>query len=174
MTGKILSIGVGRPRKPSALKDLAGTSRADRANPAEPALPAAAMPKPPRDLKADEKRAWRELAALVDPMRIATASDLAAFRSMVECAGVLAALRRSFYGDGKGEPTYWAQTKSGSILMMRPEVNAIPTYQKLMLHHFARWGLNPADRSRVSALAEPEAPNPIAKFGLGAKPPGGR
>lgn len=168
MAGKVVALGAGRPRKPSRLKELAGTQRADRVNDAEPALPPAAIPAPPADLSDDERAAWVELAVLVDPMRIATASDVAAFRVMVQDVAVRASLLRS-YRDAGCLPVYTEETKAGPQLRMRPEVHALTSYSKLVLLHFARWGLAPADRSRVSALADPETKrNPIAKFGLGA------
>jgi hypothetical protein len=66
-------------------------------------------------------------------------------------------------------PVFVEETKAGPQLRMRPEVHALTSYSKLVLLHFARWGLAPADRSRVSALADAtEKKNPLAKFGLGA------
>ena len=167
---KVVALGLGgHNRKPSRLKELAGTQRADRINPAEPTLPAVMIPAPPADLSDDERVAWGELAVLVDPMRIATASDLAAFRVMVEDVAVRASLLRSYRDDGS-RPVYVEDTKAGAQLRLRPEVPQLTAYSKLVLLHFARWGLDPADRSRVAALADGnEKPNPLAKFGLGAK-----
>lgn len=169
MSGRVVSLGAGRPRKPSKLKELSGTQRADRVNAAEPSLPPAEMPEPPADLSDDERAAWVELAALVDPMRIATASDVAAFRVMVQDVAVRASLLRS-YREAGCAPVFIEETKAGPQLRMRPEVHALTSYSKLVLLHFARWGLAPADRSRVAALADPEErKNPLAKFGLGAQ-----
>jgi hypothetical protein len=168
--GKVLQLGGGRPRKPTSRKALAGTLRSDRVNGAEPTLPPAKIPAPPKDLKETERKAWVELAALVDPMVIATASDAAAFRKMVEIVAIRASLIRSYYEEGGGVPTYVEDTQSGPQLRMRPEVHAIPTYDKAVLLHFARWGLDPADRSRVSALADGAGkPNALKKFGLAAR-----
>lgn len=166
--GSVVQLGGGRPRKPTSRKAALGTLRKDRINVAEPKLPPVKIPDPPDTLTEDEKVAWSELAAIVNPLSVATASDLYAFKRMVETAAMLTALRRSFIEAG-GTPVYVEETKGGPQLRMRPEVYAIPTYEKLMLHHFTRWGIDPADRSRVSALTD-EKPktNPIAKFGLGA------
>jgi hypothetical protein len=163
---KVVQLGGGRPRKPTAQKALAGTLRGDRANPAEPQGQPIAIPEAPPDLTPFEAAAWADLKALVDPMKVATASDVFAFRAMVEDAGMLAALRKSF-NDSGGDPVYVEDTKAGPQLRMRPEVQAIPTYRKLLFLHMARWGIDPADRSRVSALTEekPKA-DKLAKFRL--------
>lgn len=166
--GTLLRLGEGGTRIPDEVKKLKGTLRKHRVNATKPALPPIQIPSPSPDATDDERAAWIELASLVNPLKVTTASDLYAFRRMVETAAMLAALRRSLRDSG-GAPVYELVTKSGVQLLLRPEVNAIPTYEKLMLHHFARWGIDPADRSRVTALAD-EKPktNPIAKFGLGA------
>ena len=168
MTTKFLAVASGGTRKPTKLKELSGTNRKDRANPREPKLQPVPIGEPPEDLTEFEMAAWVELRVVVDPMTIATAADLTAFRQMVEDVGMLASLRKSFI-DAGGLPVYSEMTKTGEQLRMRPEVYSIPTYRKLVLLHFARWGLTPADRARVSTLSDdlPKT-NPIAKFGLGA------
>jgi hypothetical protein len=160
---------VGAPRKPTAQKALTGTLRADRVNAREPDMPAVALPTPPDGLSDHEREAWVELASVIDPMQIATASDRVAFRLFVEAVGMLATLRQSF-SDAGGSPVYEVVTKSGVQLATRPEVVQIATYQKLCLLHAVRWGLSPADRSRVSALSGSAGGNdPLARWRLGAR-----
>lgn len=159
--------GGGRPRTPTALKDLRRTARADRANAAEPRSDPVTILEPIRGLSVNERRAWVELSALVNPTRVATAADLTAFRLMVEAVGVLADLRASLR-KAKGALVYTERTKSGPQLRQRPEIALIEKYQKLAMYHLARWGLTPADRSRVSALAEPAGPDPDEEFNVGA------
>lgn len=164
---KVIQLGGGRPRKPTAHKRLAGTLRPSRENPAEPRATPIELPDPPEDLTDLERAAWVELKALIDPMQIATAADVVAFRAMVEDAGMLATLRKSFV-DAGSEPVSVEETKAGAQLRMRPEVLSIPTYRKLMLLHFVRWGLSPADRQRVSALTDTKPKkDPLAKFQQG-------
>src|SRR6185369_2073636 len=97
---KVIQLGGGRPRKPTALKKLAGTARKDRENAQEPRLKPVPLPDPPEDLTKHERAAWLQLRELVDPMQITTAADLVAFRAMVEDAGMLATLRQSFIDSG--------------------------------------------------------------------------
>ena len=161
---KSIQLGGGRPRKPTTLKKLAGTQRKDRLNTAEPRLAPISLPDPPAGLTPHERAAWAELKDLVDPMAIATAADVVAFRAMVETAGMLADLRKSYVEAG-AEPVIVEETKAGAQLRTRPEVLSIPTYQKLLMLHFARWGLAPADRQRVSALKPVvEQRDPLSKF----------
>lgn len=155
----------GRPRKPTALKELAGTARKDRANVAEPRLQPCPIPPPPDDLTPTEREAWLELAAVVDPMRIATRADLEAFRQMVLAVAIVADARASLRA--AGTVVLEEQTKAGTQVRARPEINIIATYQKLVLYHFSRWGLTPSDRSRVSSLAEEVRDDPLAEFADG-------
>lgn len=164
----VLHLGRGRPRKPTATKALQGTLRKGRVNPAEPRGTLVAIPDAPADLLTDDERAaWELYRGLVDPLKVATASDLEAFRAMVEDAALLRTLRRSYYVEGGGKPTYVEDTKAGLQLRQRPEPNMIATYRKVMFLHWARWGLTAADRSKVSALTD-EKPkeDKLAKFRL--------
>lgn len=166
MTTKQLQLGGGRPPTPTAHKRLAGTLRGDRQNAQEPSGQAADLPDAPEDLTPDEVASWGELARLIDPMRVATASDVAAFRQMVEDHALLRALRRSLIESG-GAPVVIEVTKAGAVARARPEMAMIPVFRKLMLLHFSRWGLSPADRQRVSVLAdEGTGTDPLSKFRL--------
>lgn len=154
----------GRPPKPTALKELAGTQRADRKPAAEPRLKPANMPEPPADLTPAEHKAWLELAALVDPMRVGTRADTAAFRAMVECAGTVADLRASYVASlASGGIT--VTTDKGAVMMI-PEVSALAVHRKLLLLHFSQWGLTPAQRQKVAELPEDKPVNALSKFSV--------
>src|SRR5690348_3607297 len=129
------------PRRPTQLKVLSGTLRPSRENPLEPVGDPVALPEAPKDLSDDEKAMWEELAKRVGPMHVATDADLFVFREMVVVAAMLRALRRSFIDNGNGEPIYEVVTKTGVMLMRRPEVDAIATYEKLFLQFVARFGI---------------------------------
>lgn len=158
--------GGGRPRKPTALKVLARTDHPGRINAAEPRLDPVSILEPIKGLSISERRAWVELAGLVNPTRVATAADLTAFRLMVEAVAMVADLRASLR-KAKGQLVYKEFTKSGPQLRQRPEIVLIEKYQKLAMYHLARWGLTPADRSRVSSLAEDAGPDPDEEFSVG-------
>lgn len=158
MSTRQLQLGGGRPPTPTAHKRLAGTLRGDRQNPGEPQVTAIDLPDAPADLTPDERAAWVELAHVINPMSIAAASDVFAFRQMVEDVAMLMSLRRSLIESG-GRPVVIERSKGGVHLRTRPELAAIPVFRKLVLLHMSRWGLSPADRQRVSALQDESREN---------------
>jgi phage terminase small subunit len=168
---KLTGLGItGRPRKPTFVKALQGTLAPTRTNLREPRLSPATIPEPPADLSDFERKAWTELAAVINPMQIATASDLYAFRLFVQAAGVLASLRQSLREHAGGMPIHAMPTRSGEQVVARPEVDQIAKFQKLCLLHLVRWGLSPSDRSRVTALSGNDSGgDPLAWWRLGAR-----
>lgn len=159
----------GRPRKPTAIKKLAGTLKSERTNHSEPAGRAIAIPPPPRHLSDLERAAWRRLARVVDPMRIATEADLEAFELLVSEVALVDAARASLRACD-GEILVAEETAHGTSLKPRPEIGIIERHNKLVMYHFSRWGLTPADRSRVSTLGDGRpSTDPLAEF---SAPPG--
>ena len=74
------------PRTPAALKVVRGTDQPCRRNNAEPQVVALRdIPKPPRDLPAEGKKAWRELAQKLVDIGVMTDVDLMAFAALVSC-----------------------------------------------------------------------------------------
>ncbi|EHH68391.1 hypothetical protein GMO_11610 [Gluconobacter morbifer G707] len=63
-----------------------------------------------------------------------------------------------------GSQTYVTIGKSGPMVRMRPEVAAIADANRRVAMWLARFGLTPADRSRVGA-AEEKKENPFADLG---------
>ena len=78
-------LGRGRPALPTAMKAARGTLKPSRVNKGEPKVEAAKLPPPPRDWSAERQSAWAYLAKLIDPLRVAASSDVAAFRRLVIC-----------------------------------------------------------------------------------------
>lgn len=88
----------GRPRKPTALKVLQGTTRPDRRNDREPRPPIAPV-KPPSWLKGRGRRAWGWVAPILEEMQVLTTADphaLAllcdAYAEYIECREVVRTL----------------------------------------------------------------------------------
>jgi hypothetical protein len=132
---------MGRTRIPTKLKVLKGTAQPCRMNPNEPGVEFEPVPDhPPEDLTPDEVEVWHELRPLVDGMQVGTRIDVPAFRLLVEAV----TLTRTTKGDKTSE---W--------------VSAAKFAQTQM----AKWGMSPADRSRVSVLPTREkAADPVAEF----------
>lgn len=171
MTVISIGNGGGRPRKPTALKQLEGTARADRINPLEPTGLAIKIPRPPTTMTARQKKAWRAFAKVLDPMRVVTEADLAAFDMMVRSHCIVLEADESLRAAGSLLVTEDVGAGRKRI-KRRPELDIIATHQKLLLLHYSRFGLTPADRSRVSTLEEARSPgkarapvkDPIGEF----------
>jgi len=156
----------GRPRKPRALKLVQGTDRPDRANRNAPAPSSVPLPPPPKDLTAHEKRSWKHLAALIDPLRVAAAADVVAFREMVRCHGIIHQAWDELRKAG-GELTYEVVTEAGLSIRKRPEMEIIATFQKLLDAKLGRFGLTPAEREKVSRAGDEAAGDPLDEFAIG-------
>jgi hypothetical protein len=141
---------MARPRKPTQLRILAGTLPASQAPKAEPKPPFAA-PHPPPYLSDDERLAWNRCAEAVSSIRICAAQDFAGFESLV-CTFVEAQRLRASLREA-GSSTYTTVSASGSAMLRpRPELSALAAVEARLLSWLTRFGLTPADRSRVSDL----------------------
>ncbi len=164
---------MARPRLPSYLKVVRGTVQKCRMNEAEPA-PGRARPSPPPHLSEAEKVAWHEVALLADQLRVLAATDALGLESAAGALSDLRAARASLalplvlIGDD-GTPVIVAKAGersygSGPLRRARPEIADIADAERRLGTWLARFGLSPADRSRVSA-APPDIANPFANIG---------
>ena len=121
---------MARPIKPTALKVLKGTARPHRLNPREPK----ATPYDPLDcpdhLDETTRRWWLYLAEHVAYLRVTTRADIPAFEQIV---GMLVDVEK----------------------LKKQGVSTVKT-RKLILDALGKFGMTPSDRSKVSALEEPE------------------
>lgn len=170
----VLNMGAGRPPKPTAVKELQGTARKGRRNAAEPKLqPEKLAPRVPREWRkggADEwpeaVAVWRYLARLVDPMSIATAADVEAFRGLVEDTVLHREHMRKLHKEGL---VLDEVTKAGVRLMEHPSGHATTRLRKTIMMQQARFGLSPSDRQRVATLAGATGEaDPLAQFSRGS------
>lgn len=176
MAGTLVTLGGGlpggRPRKPDAVKALSGNARKDRTNPDAPKGDAIQIPPPPKHFTARERESWKRYAAIVGPMQIVTAADLRAFERLVEVDAVIAEaqarMRDDLDPEGRVRLIETTTTRNGEWSRPRPELELIARFEKILLFHFSRFGLTPADRSRVSALKTAES-DPLDEFAPGAK-----
>lgn len=164
---------MARPRTPTHLKLVRGTARPDRTPASEP-KPRRERPSPPSHLSDRGKAAWAEVALLTDRMGVLTEADLIALEGLAETVADLRAARASLATpmistNAKGEQTtiakageryYW----SGPMRRSRPELSDIADLERRLALWCSRFGLSPADRSRVSA-APAEEFNPFANLG---------
>lgn len=160
----VINLG-GRPRKPTALKELEGTVRPDRANAREPKTRLVRIPPPPEHLSSCERQAWKRLAKVVDPMKIATASDLESFAFAVQTIAAAHLAAREVFESGSVTDVE-ETAHGGAHAKVKPALTAMVQLQKLWIVHANRWGLTPGDRSRVSTLEgdDKDSKDPLAEF----------
>ena len=176
----------GRPRKPTHLKVVAGTAQPCRTNQAEPA-PQTGVPDAPPHLSERAAAAWAQLSVVVDEMGVLTRSDPVALEMLcnayVDLLEARASLARPLIlsvtvlaEDGgeiqappsvmaeAGERYYWTMGKAGPMRRSRPEIADIADAERRVAMWLAKFGLTPADRSRVSAAPKVGA-NPFSDLG---------
>lgn len=159
---------MARPPKPTATKELAGTARAHRRNKAEP-KPARAMLPCPRDLAGPAAAHWRRLAPMLHGLGVLTLADEDALRRLCECLAQIASLEADLAA--YGSPTVETKTEKGGYqVKARPEFGMISDLDRRLLGYFSRFGLTPADRSRI--VATPDAPAEADPWDMLAAPPG--
>ena len=130
------------------------------------------IPDPPADAPALFKTTWRETAAVLDPLKIVTEADLAAFTLLVQALTVCAdAFARIYKGarPGLNALVYEKPFKDGVQRTATPEVGILIQAQKLAAFHLSRFGMSPADRARVDAPTADGSPaangaDPLAEF----------
>src|SRR5215217_4279536 len=163
---------MARPRKPTIVKEISGTARKHRMNAAEP-KPGAASFDPPAHLSDAAKQAWREVSGITERMGVLTEADPVALEGF---AGALADLRKARAAfdrplvvsrDGEtvtladgGERYYTTDGAGGPMRRARPELADIADADRRLLGWVQRFGLSPADRSRVSASQKPSEASP--------------
>lgn len=157
----------GRPRKPRALKLVQGTDRPDRDNARAPRnVRAADLSKPPADLTPLERRAWKHLATLVQPMRVTTEAHVAAFRQMAISLAMIDQARAELAEYG-GRTDYEVTSDFGTSYRKRPQIEIIATFKKLLAAELARFGMTPADQEKVTTFDSGGAADPLDEFATG-------
>lgn len=140
----------GRPRKPTETKLIEGTFRKDRANPNEP-HPKKAIPKPGYGLPEKAKREYENLSQILNDMGILTDADGIALERLA------VAVAESKWA----EKELFKQTDSDEIRKWQLILKDARGFVASMLSKF---GLTPADRSRVSKIPEEPSENPWANL----------
>lgn len=145
--------GSTKARRPTNLKILSGTFRPSLANKDEP-KPLAEIPPAPAHLDADEQAAWKYFSEILGPFRIVTKQDEIALERLACC---LVEVRRAQEvirqraKDGKTDPTYESVGPKGTTMRrVEPIFSALAEAERRLRDWLGRFGLTPADRSRVS------------------------
>ncbi|MBP2302535.1 P27 family phage terminase small subunit [Azospirillum picis] len=169
----------GRPPKPTHLKLVTGTAQKCRTNKREP-KPERSIPSPPAHLTDKAKTTWGAVSVILDKMGVLTEADGMAMVGLCEAYADLLAARESLSrpltmvsegADGEkastiifaeaGERYYWTIGKGGPMRRARPEVADIADADRRFAAWLAKFGLTPADRTRVAGQL-PGDSNPFA------------
>lgn len=171
--------GAGRPRKPTKHKKLAGTLQPCRTNTKEPKRPCIS---PPQSfaLGPEGKKAWKILADIIGPegMRISTQADIFAMTMFCQSwAGYMGA-RKELQKTGAAYKSYEEKmtnkagkpanngkhpggkpkTKSGKVSKVMWKIHPLAKLageeRAFIVSMLSKFGLTPADRSRVDEILE--------------------
>lgn len=158
-------IGSTKARKPTKLKLLSGTAQSSRLNKREPNVSPPTIPDPPPYLLAEEAEAWRRFGSVIDPMRIVTREDFASFELLVVTYAEMVRLRNSLRQNGYEMVYECAKSEGGgTMLRARPEMALLSDVDRRLVNLLGRFGLTPADRSRVSMADSHGAQDPEDEF----------
>ena len=154
---------MSNPRKPTGLKVVQGTFRKDRAPRNEPKPARISRPRPPAHLSAMGKKAWHKFAAILGPAGLLTALDLFALEGLAESYADLIRARSRLPADGA--VSYVVRNRAGGVMArVRPEIAVVDAADKRFAMWLAKFGLDPASRSRVEARPGAGASNPFSEL----------
>lgn len=147
----------GRPKKPTGLKELQGTDRADRSNPNEPKL---AIVLPPRPSFLDDDPQAQEIfdivATTLKNMQVATEADSLAIATTADLLSTYMDIRRELraHKAKTGGFTVTNETKYGTIIKAHPLLGAQSTAFSNIFKMLGQFGMTPASRPNVHAVLE--------------------
>jgi P27 family predicted phage terminase small subunit len=133
---------MGRPAKPSAAKDVAGTLRADRRNDKEPEFDLLEDLSPPAHLAETSAAIWRELAPMLRRGKVLTAADVIALEMLCDSVADYREARKQ-----RGDKLTMATPKGGQ------QLNQLLIAQQMSSKRaeafMSKFGMDPASRTRL-------------------------
>lgn len=151
----------GRPRKPTRLKIIQGTYRADRAGLNEPD-PEPVAPKCPTFLKGQARREWKRISEHLEGLGLLTQIDLAALASYCLAWETLIESDKVIRAEGRTILTPNGSTQQHPELSIR---NRAMDQVRMFLTEF---GMSPASRTRINLPPKDlDINNPFAQLGTG-------
>jgi P27 family predicted phage terminase small subunit len=138
---------VSRPRKPTALKVVGGTERADRRNANEPEPPLLNDLTPPAHLAERSAAVWRQVAPIVRQMQVLTVADIFALELLCDS---IADYRHARSQVGDDFVTY----SSKGSQMVDQWLVAQQMSRKAAEGLISKFGLDP--RARASIMVNPQ------------------
>lgn len=139
---------MARPRLPSHLKVVTGTTDARRVNRAEPKPPVRIPPMPP-GLSRKAQDAWNRTAPLLERMGVLTDMDAMALEQLCIVYGVLMTAKDAL--DDFGDFSYSTKSESGpEMRRAHPEVAVYFEALRQFNNMLGSFGMTPSSRSKVS------------------------
>lgn len=152
---------MGRPRKPTALKQQAGTLQPCRTNKAEPQLPPE-LPPPPAGLDERVVEAYMAHGKRLLDMRVLTRADVGALAAMaqawVDWRRASEALE-SFIAENMSE--YYV---SGDLIKAHPAIGVRNEADRRYRSWCQSFGMTPSDRAKVAAIDTGGEKSKLAKL----------
>lgn len=161
---------MGRPRKPTHLKLVTGTTRKGRETPNEP-KPATGRPVMPGHLSKRAAAAWLKVSKMLNALGVLTALDAMALERLCECYAEILEYQATL--DAREDPktgeigcrTYETTTVAGGrMVRVYPEVALLADADRRFKAYLGDFGLTPATRSKVSGTS-PGAGAKESEFG---------
>lgn len=146
----------GPKPRPTSLKLLAGTDRADRRNPHEP-VPVRSTPACPDELDDAAREEWTRMEGLLEPLGLVSQLDRAAL------GAYCAAYSHWLAAEGALKSHGMLIKSPSGYPMVSPYFSIASKTMNEMRLLLQEFGLSPASRTRVTAMPpEPEEEHPIA------------
>ena len=140
----------GRPKKPTALKELEGTARPDRTNPNEPKPARGASP--PEYLYEDQKRDFLSLAREFNACNLLTVLDAPALAMFCELMSDYRDLKAII--KEKGMLVDHVATGGFTVQKLNPVAPQLNKTRDQILTLLREFGATPAARSKVSTVQD--------------------
>lgn len=155
----------GRKPKPTNLKLIAGTDRADRRNDAEP-KPARALPAPPAFLSDEAKAEWTRTADQLYQLGILSKIDRAALGAYCQAYGRWEQAERALARMAERDAVthgMMIKTTNGNAVQ-NPLLGTANKAMADMMRYAAEFGMTPSARARIKAEPLGEEDDPAQKY----------
>jgi P27 family predicted phage terminase small subunit len=155
----------GRKPKPSGLKVVAGTDRADRRNEDEP-KPEVTRPKAPAHLSKPAKAEWRRVVDQLFNLGIMSDLDVAALGAYCAAYGRWVDAEKALAKMAERDPAtkgIMIKTTAGNAIQ-NPLVGASNKAAADMVRYAAEFGMTPSARARLSGGGDDGKKNPADKY----------
>ena len=155
----------GRKPRPTNLKLIAGTDRADRRNDAEP-KPAPALPAPPAFLSDEAKAEWTRTADQLYQLGILSKIDRAALGAYCQAYGRWEQAERALARMAERDAVthgMMIKTTNGNAVQ-NPLLGTANKAMADMMRYAAEFGMTPSARARIKAEPLGEEDDPAQKY----------